>query len=219
MDPHLDRGDRQKRLKARRNALPAYDQAAVLLLAPSNRPLGLEPWDALLDWATTMLLRLPAPLGHLGAHPALSELLPQGFGIIPFIRRDDLEALAWPTALARAECDRIEQGQHLSPLVPVGRCGAMGQRHPRGFWQAVDQHPFACAAACDALPTPLARGKKRHPRRHTPNESSRVLRQGPESGLAWRRGCHPPASAATSAASHSSMPTVVHAGHPTSDSQ
>src|SRR5215471_21024412 len=113
MDPNVNRGESQKRLKACRNALPTDDQAAIFLLEPGKRALRLKAWHHLFDRSAPGFLRLPDPLGYLGADPPLPELLPEGFGIIPFIRRDDLEAFARPAPFARAHLDRIKQRQHL----------------------------------------------------------------------------------------------------------
>src|SRR5262249_39906260 len=87
------------------------------------------------------------------------------------------------------------------------------QGHPASCREAVDQDAFTFPPAGDALAATLARGKKRHPRRHTPNASSRVLRPRPESALASRRACHRVASAATSDGWHSSIPIAAHGGH------
>src|SRR6266850_972287 len=109
--------------------------------------------------------------------------------------------------------------QHLCPLVPLGRRGPVGQGHAAPLGEAVDEDPLALPPVRDALAAPLPRGNKRHPRRHTPNESSHVPQQSPESGLASRPGCHPPATAATSDAWRSSTPIAAHTGHRTSDSR
>jgi hypothetical protein len=79
----------------------------------------------------------------------------------------------------------------------------------------VDQNPCAFPSAGDALAPTLARGKTRHRRRHTPNESCLFLRLRPESALAWLPMCRPSASAAASDALHSSTPIASHVGHHT----
>jgi hypothetical protein len=58
-------------------------------------------------------------------------------------------------------------------------------------------------------PPPL-RGKKSRRWPRTAAESSRVLRQSRGAGLAWRRECRPPASAAARAARRSWRPSGVH---------
>src|SRR6185503_12990436 len=211
----MDRGDRQKCLKACRNALPPHDQTTIFLLEPGKCPLGLEPRHHLFDGSATVFLRLPDPLGYLGSDTTLAKLLPEGFGIIPFIRRDDLEAFARAATFPRADLDRIEQRHSLSALISIGRRDAVRQGHPAPVGQAVDENPFAFAPTGDALAPTLARGKKRHPRRHTPNESSLFPQPRPESGPAWRPMCHPSASVAASDASHSSTPIVARAGYHT----
>ena len=90
----MDRGDRQERLEARGNALPADYQAAILLLEPGKGALRLESRHHLFDRSTTRFLRLPDTLGDLGPDAPLPELLTQRFRIIPFLRCDDLEPFA-----------------------------------------------------------------------------------------------------------------------------
>jgi hypothetical protein len=115
--------------------------------------------------------------------------------------------------------DRIEQRHHLSTLIPMSWRDAVRQGHAAPLGETVDEDPLAFPPVRDALAAPLPRGKKRHRRRHTPNASSPVPRQSRESALASRPACHPPASAATSAAWRSSTPIAAHAGHHTSDSR
>ena len=78
----MDRGDGQKRRKARGETLPADDQAAILLLKPGKRPLRLEARDLHLDGSAPRFLGLPDPFGDLRPDAAFAELLAQGFGII-----------------------------------------------------------------------------------------------------------------------------------------
>src|SRR5919199_5800918 len=75
--------------------------------------------------------------------------------------------------------------------------------------EAVDEDALALPAAGDALAATLARGKKRHRRRHTPTESSLFPRPHPEGAPAWPPTCHPPASVAASDASHSWRPLIA----------
>src|SRR5262245_51183798 len=117
----MDRGDRQPCRKACRNALPPHDQTTILLLEPGKRPLGLEPRHHFFDGSATVFLRLPDPLGYLGSDTTLAKLLPEGFGIIPFICCDDLEAFARAAPFPRADLDRIEQRHYLSTLISIGR--------------------------------------------------------------------------------------------------
>src|SRR5678815_367013 len=218
MDPNMDRSNCQKRFEARRHALPPDDQATILLLKPSKSPLRLEPGHNFFDRSTAVFLGLPDPLGQLCPDTPLPELLPQRFGVIAFIRRDDLQTFAGTAPFAGVDFDRIQQGHHLGTFIAIGRRGAVRQWHAVPLGEAVDEDPFALPAVGNALAAPLPRGKKRHRRRHSPNESSHVLRPCPESVLAWWPRCHPPASAAAIDASRSSTPIVAHAGRHTSDS-
>jgi hypothetical protein len=144
------------------------------------------------------LLRLPDALRELRPAPALPELLPQRFGIIPFIGREDLEAFTRTPPFAGADLHGIKQRQHLCQLVPIGRCSVIGQGHATPFGEAVDEDPLAFPPVGDARAATHPRGKKRRQWRHTPTESSRVPRQSPESALASPPACHPPATAVTS---------------------
>ena len=216
LDPDMDRGDCQKRVKAGGDALPAHHQATILLLEPGKGPLGLEPRDGLLDRPATVFLGLPDALRELRPDPPLPELLPQRFGIIAFIGRDHLEAFARAPSFAGADLHGIKQRQHLCPLVPIGWRRVVGQGHAAPLRETVAQDPLALAPARDALAATLARGKKRHPRRHTPSASCLIPLQSPECGLAWRPACHPRATVATTDAARSSTPTAARAGHHTS---
>src|ERR687884_1678487 len=108
MNPNMDRGDRQKRVEACRNALPSDHQAAILLLEPGKRPLSLESWHHFFDRSATIFLGLPDALRELCPDPPFPELLPERFGIIAFIRRNDLKAFARTAAVAGANLDRIK---------------------------------------------------------------------------------------------------------------
>jgi hypothetical protein len=218
LDPDVDRGDCQQRVKAGGNALPADHQATRLLLEPRKGPRGLEPRDDVLDRPAMVFLGLPAPLRALRPPPSFPPLLPERFGILAFSGREDLEAFARTASAARAALDRVKPWEHLRPLVPIGRCGPVRQRHavPRG--QAVDQDALALPPAGDARAPTLARGPKRRPRRHTPNESSHVPRPRLKSALAWQPTCPPPASAAANEASHSWTPLAARMVHHTTGS-
>ena len=108
LDPDVDRGNGQKCVKAGGNALPPDHQATILLLEPSKGPLSLEPRDDVLDRSATIFLGLPDPLGELCPNTTLAQLLAKCFGIIAFIRRDDLQAVAGTAAAARADFDCIK---------------------------------------------------------------------------------------------------------------
>jgi hypothetical protein len=180
----MNRSDRQKCLKACGNALPSHHQATILLLEPGECPLGLEPRHTLFDRSPTVLLGLPDPLRERCPDTPLPKLLPERLRLLAFIRRDHFETLARTTAFAHVHLDRIEQRPHLRPILPIGRRDAVRQRHPMPLGEAVEEHPFALPPAGDARAATLARGNKRHPRRHTPNGSSLLLRPRPESALA-----------------------------------
>ena len=215
MNPDVDRGDGQKRIKASGDTLPPDHQATIFLLKPGKCPLRLEPWDDFFDRSATVFLALPHTLWQLCSDPTLAQGLAQSFRIIPLIRRDDFQAFARASPLARVDLDRIEQRHHLGTLIPVGGRSAVRQWHAVPLGEAVDQDPLALPPAGDALAATLARGKKRRQWRHTPTESSLVPQPRPESALAWRPTSHPPASAATTGASHSSMPTAAPGGRHT----
>ena len=53
-DPDVNRGNRQKCLKAGRNALPADHQAAIFLLEPGKCALRLESRDHFFAWSPTV---------------------------------------------------------------------------------------------------------------------------------------------------------------------
>lgn len=108
LDPDVDRGNGQKCVKAGGNALPPDHQATILLLEPRKSPLGLEPRDNLLDRSAPIFLGLPHPLRELRPDPPFPELLPERFGSIAFIGRDDLQAFAGTAAAARADLDCIK---------------------------------------------------------------------------------------------------------------
>src|SRR6266705_2367674 len=189
MDPDMDGSKSQKRLKACGNALPADHQAAILLLEPGTGALGLASWDDFFAWSTPVVLRLPDPLRDLRPDTPLPELLPQRLRLIALFRRHDLEPCARTTPCAGADCHGLKHRHHWCPLVPLGRCGAVGQGHAAPLRETVDPDPFALPPAGDALAATLPRGHKRHQRRHPPNASSRVPRPSPASARASRPAC------------------------------
>ena len=219
MNPNMDRGDRQKRIEACRNALPPDYQAALWLLEPGKRPLSVAAWHDLFARSATLFLGLPDPLRELCPAPSLPELLPERLGSRAFLGRKDLEACAGAPPFARADLDRLQPWHHLGALLPVGWRGPVRSRPPGPLGEAVEAEALALPAAGDALAAPLARGKKRHPRRHPPNASSLFPLPHPEGALAWSPTCQPPASVAASDASHSLRPIGGHAGHHTTGSR
>ena len=123
MDPNMDRGERQKRVEACRNALPPDHEAAIFLLEPGKCPLGLASRHPLFAWSPPVFLGLPHPLRDLCPNTTPPQLLPQRFGIIAFIRREDLEAFTRTAPFARADLDRIQPWHHLGALIPIGGRG------------------------------------------------------------------------------------------------
>ena len=215
----MDRGDRKTCLEAGGDTLPPDHKATIFLLEPGKGALGLEPRHDFFDRSAPVFLCLPDTLRDLRPDPSLPELLPQCFGILPFLGRDDLEAFTRTSPFARADLHGIQQRQHLCPLVPLGRGDAIGQGHAAPLGEAVEEAPLALPPVGDARAATLARGKKRHPRRHTPNASSRVLPQSPECGLASPPACHPPATAATNEASRSATPIAARVAQHTTDNR
>ena len=105
----MDRCQGQKRRKAGRKTLPADHQAAILLLEPGKRPLGLEPGHRLFDGSASGVLGLPDALGDLRPNATLPEPLPQGFRIIAFVGGQNFETFTRAASCTRAHLDRIEQ--------------------------------------------------------------------------------------------------------------
>src|SRR6516165_6953525 len=147
MDPNVNRGKSQACLETCGDALPADDQAPVFLLKPGHGPLGLEPWHHLCAGPPPIFLGLPDALRDLGPAPPLPELLAPRFRLIACLRGDDAPPVAGAAPLARADLDGIKQRQHVGPLVPLGRRGAVGQGHATALRETVDQNPFAFPAA------------------------------------------------------------------------
>ena len=109
--------------------VPADDQATVFLLKPGKCALHLKSRYCFLDRSAAMFLRLPDLFQDSCLDPTLPYLLPEGFRIIAFIRRDDVETFARATPCAGVDFDRLEQWHHLGPLIPIGRRGAVRQGH------------------------------------------------------------------------------------------
>src|SRR5215831_19143919 len=148
----------EERVEAGSETFPAHDQAAVLALEPGNRPLGLEARDGLFDGPPTRLADLPHPLRDLSSDPALSESPAEVFGILPFLRRQDLEPFARSASCARADAQGCQPREDLGPLGAIGRRGARGQRHAHTLCEAVDADAFALPAIRQALTAAFARG-------------------------------------------------------------
>jgi hypothetical protein len=203
MDPHVNHGNSKKRVEARGDTFPAHDQAAILPLKPGKCPLDLEARDSLFDRPPPRFAALPHPFGNLGPDATGAEAMTEVFGIIPLICRQHLEAFTWSAPCARANVEGIQQRDDLGPLVTIGRRRARGQRHARGVREAVDEDACAFSAIGDALTATFARGKKSHPHHRIATESARAPRPALADGLAWPRGSHRLASAATTDVRHS----------------
>jgi hypothetical protein len=106
MDPHVNDGDCEKRVKAGAETFPADNQAAVLALQPRKRSLSLKAGDILFEGAPTWFFDFPDPFRNLRPDPALPEAMAEGFRVVPLIRRDDLEPLARVNGADRASGSR-----------------------------------------------------------------------------------------------------------------
>src|SRR5713226_1786366 len=113
MNPDVNSGDGQKRLKACGNPLPTHHQAAVFLLEPGKRPLGLESRHHFLDRSASIFLGLPDLLRDVRPNPTLPQLLAERFRIIALIRCEDLEAVAGTAPFTSMDLDRSKQREHL----------------------------------------------------------------------------------------------------------
>jgi hypothetical protein len=102
-------------------AFPAHHQSAIFLLEPGQGPLGLEPWYDDFNRSAPMLLGLPDALRNLRTDPTLAELLAHGLHIIPFIRREPLQAFPGVVGMAGAHPDGIQQREDLRLFIAIGR--------------------------------------------------------------------------------------------------
>jgi hypothetical protein len=103
----MNQGHDEKRVEAGGEPFPAHDQATVLPLEPGNRPLGLVARHALFGWAAAYPCGFPHALGTLGPQTTHAEAMTEVCGIIPCIRREDLEPLARSAPFARMDGKRI----------------------------------------------------------------------------------------------------------------
>jgi hypothetical protein len=108
MNPDVDRGNCQKRIKAGGNPFPPHHQTPILLLKPGKRPLRLELRHHCFDWSAQVFLGFPDPLGELSPDTASPELLSQRFGILPSICGDDPETFTWAAPCAHVHLDGIK---------------------------------------------------------------------------------------------------------------
>jgi hypothetical protein len=188
LDPDMNDSDGQKRGEARREPLPAHGQAAVLFLKPGKGPLGLEAGHVALDRSSPWGLVLPDPFGNLCPDASGAELLTQGFGVIAFVRRKDLQALPGAPPLAGLQPDRIQQGDHLGPLVAIGWGRTGGQGHTRGLGQAMDENPLALPPRATPSPPPLPGGKRAINSPVPPANHATFLSHAEDPGLHPREG-------------------------------
>src|SRR5947209_7578868 len=151
MHPDVDSSEGQKRIEVCGNALPSHHEPTVFLLEPGKHPLSLEPWDGFFDRFATVFLGLPDAFWDLCPDTPLPSHLSPRFRIIAFIRRADLETFVGAASFAGAHLDRIEQRDHLRPLIAIGRRGAVRQGHPAPLREAVDEDAFAFPPVGDAL--------------------------------------------------------------------
>jgi hypothetical protein len=110
--------------------LPPHDQAPVLPLEPGKRPLNVVARDVLSDRAAARRFGLPSAFGKLGSDPTAAEATTEVFGIIPFIRRDDLEPFARSAPFAGAAALLGAQG------------GPRGRSHQRPPVIRMESHVF-----------------------------------------------------------------------------
>jgi hypothetical protein len=212
LDPDMDHRDGQERREACRQPLPADDQAAVLVLTPGNRPLGLDAGDIQFAGAAPRVRGLPEALRYLRPTPACAPLQAQRVGVIALVCRQHLGTLARTPWLASLEADGVQPREHLGPLIAVGRGRTVGQGPARGVREAVEEAPLACTTAGDALTAACARGQtSRRPRRPA-TESSRVPRPARGAALAWPRACPRCATAAATDGPHFWTPLGGHVG-------
>jgi hypothetical protein len=200
----MNHGDGEKRIEACGETFPADDQAAVLPLEPRNCAPGLEARGILFNWAPTRPSGSPHPFGELGPDPASAESMTEVFGLIPLIRRQDLEPFARSAPFAGADVEGIQQWEDLGPLVTIRRRRARGQRHASAVREAVDENAFAFPAI--------------H-RRRIATESSRVPRPARTGGLASQPESHHLANAVTKDTRHSLKPIGVRGEDHTSGSR
>ena len=147
----MNHGDGKQCLEAHRETLPTEDQAAILFLEPGKGALSLEAWHLPLDRSATSELAPPDPCGHLRPNAPGAELLAQDFGVISFVRHDDLQAFPGASSLAGPPLDRVQPGDSLGTLIALGRCDASGPGHPRYLGEAVDENPLPFAAVGNPL--------------------------------------------------------------------
>jgi hypothetical protein len=215
----MNHGHGEKGVKARGQTLLADDQAAVLALAPGKRPLSLIVWDIWFDWPSPRLAPFPYAFGNLGANPAYAQATAEGFGIIPLICCQHLEAFARSALPTRTDVQGVQQGDDLGPLVPIRGRRVRAQRHAGGIRKGMHEHGFAFPAIRDALTAAFARGNRPHPRRRTATAPFHAPQRARGGALTWPPASRRPASAAATDVRHSWRPIGGRGGDHTSGSR
>jgi hypothetical protein len=174
MDPHVNYSNGKQRVEACGDSLPADGQAAVLPLEPGEGPLGLKVREPLCDWTPTWLSGLPHSFGDLGPDSAFAKSIAEVFGLIPFIRHEDLKPFARSAPCARADVEGIPQWNDLGPLIAIGGGRIIGPWHASTVGEAVDEDASTFSARASALTATFAWWRMHHPRRHRATASCRV---------------------------------------------
>jgi hypothetical protein len=216
MKPDMNHGSGEKRGAAGRETFPADGPATGRALEPRTRALSLDARPLPCDGPPPRLAAPPPPVEPRGAAPALAAPLAQVFGLIPPIRRQNLEACARSTPFAGADLEASPQREELGAVSPSGRRGARHHWHTSGGHKTMAAEALALPAIGHARTTACARGKTSPPRPHTASESSPVPRHPRGCGLAWRPGGQGSASAAAPAARYFWRPIAGHGADPPS---
>jgi hypothetical protein len=90
----VNHGDGEERIEAGDETFPAHHQATVLPLEPRKCALSVKAWDVLFEGAPTRLSGLPGSFRNLRSDSTAPEAMTESLGVVPFIRREDLEPLA-----------------------------------------------------------------------------------------------------------------------------
>jgi hypothetical protein len=140
----------KKRGEAGGKTLPAHDQTPILPLEPGKRPLNLVARHILFDRAPARFLGFPDAFGNLGAGPTCAEATAEASGIIPFIRRQDLESLTRSTPSAGVGVQGIQPREDLGVLITIRGRRPRGQWHDRPIGEAVDEDTLFLAVEAEA---------------------------------------------------------------------
>src|SRR6266436_4713695 len=113
LNPHVDGGDCHKRLEAGGNTLPTHHQAAIFLLEPGKRPLGLESGHHFFDRLAPVVYFYPAGncvASTSGTIPSLHHLCE---GALPWYPISFFTSWCWSLWCGCASCS-IGRG-HATP--------------------------------------------------------------------------------------------------------